>query len=392
MRLHGVKTMPARLPIYMDYQATTPVDPRVLDAMIPFWTDGFGNPHSEGHRYGWDARAAVEKARGQVADLIGADDDEIVFVSGATESCNIALRGIARAARGRGRILTLATEHPAVLDTVRHLGRDGFDIEILPVMEDGVADAAALKEALSAETALASVMLANNEIGVIQPLAEISAICREVGAAVHTDATQAVGRMNVDVDELGVDLLSFSGHKIYGPKGVGALYVRDRPGLRLAPVFTGGSQERGIRPGTVAAPLAVGLGAACEIAAREWREDARRMSDLAARLYARLVAEFPNMRLFGSAERRVPGNLNIGVPGALAERVVEAVSDTVAISTGAACSTGSPEPSHALTALGIGCETAATGVRISLGRFTTPEEVEKAGDALIRALKAIVGG
>lgn len=376
----------------MDYQATTPVDPRVLDAMIPYWTDSFGNPHSEGHRFGWDARAAVERARGQVADLIGADDNEIVFVSGATESCNIALRGVASADAARGAILTLATEHPAVLDTVRHLGRGGFEIEILPVMEDGVADMSALERALNDRTLLVSAMLANNEIGVIQPLEEISAMCREVGAVVHTDATQAAGRMEVDVDKLGVDLLSLSGHKIYGPKGVGALYVRDRPGLRLAPVFTGGSQERGIRPGTVAAPLAVGLGAACEIAAREWREDARRMSELAARLYAGLVAEFPAMRLFGSAERRVAGNLNIGVPGALAERLVEAVSDTVAISTGAACSTGSPEPSHALTALGIGCETAATGVRISLGRFTTLEETDKAGDALIGALKAITGG
>ena len=384
--------MAARRPIYMDYQATTPVDPRVLDAMIPYWTDSFGNPHSEGHRYGWDARAAVEKARGQAANLIGADDGEIVFVSGATESCNIALRGVASASAERRGILTLATEHPAVLDTVKHLGRNGFEVEILPVMEDGVADMSALEGALSDRTLLVSAMLANNEIGVVQPLAEISAMCREVGAVVHTDATQAAGRMEVDVDKLGADLLSFSGHKIYGPKGVGALYVRDRPGLRLSPVFTGGTQERGIRPGTVAAPLVVGLGAACEIAEREWREDARRMSELAARLYAGLVAEFPNMRLFGSAERRVPGNLNIGVPGALAERVVEAVSDTVAISTGAACSTGSPEPSHALTALGVGCETAATGVRISLGRFTTLEEVDKAGDALIGALKAIVGG
>lgn len=384
--------MPPRLPIYMDYQATTPADPRVLDAMTPYWTDSFGNPHSEGHRFGWDARAAVERARGQVADLIGADDGEIVFVSGATESCNIALRGVASASAARGGILTLATEHPAVLDTVRHLGRGGFEVEILPVMEDGVADMSALERALNDRTLLVSAMLANNETGVIQPLEDISAMCRAVGAVVHTDATQAAGRMEVDVDSLGVDLLSLSGHKIYGPKGIGALYVRDRPGLRLEPVFTGGSQERGMRPGTVAAPLAVGLGAACEIAAREWREDARRMSELAARLYARLVAEFPNLRLFGSEERRVAGNLNIGVPGALAERLVEAVSDTLAISTGAACSTGSPEPSHALTALGVGCETAATGVRISLGRFTTPEDADKAGDALIGALKAITGG
>lgn len=384
--------MAARLPIYLDYQATTPLDARVFKAMKPYWMGSFGNPHSEGHRYGWDARAAVERARSQVANLIGADDGEIVFVSGATESCNLAIRGIAVASGGRGRILTLATEHPAVLDTVRHLGRGGFDVEILPVLEDGIVDMAALERALSVPTALVSAMLANNEIGVVQPLAEISEMCRAVGAIVHTDATQAVGRVAVDVDELGVDLLSFSAHKIYGPNGIGALYVRDRPDLRLEPIFAGGTQERGIRPGTVAAPLVVGFGEACEIAEREWREDARRMKELTARLYAKLVAEFPNLRLFGDAERRVPGNLNAGVPGVLAERLVEAVSDTLAISTGAACSTGSPEPSHVIKALGVGCETAATGVRISLGRFTTLEEADKAGDALIGALKAITGG
>ena len=383
-----------RAPIYMDYQATTPMDSRVLAAMSPYWTDAFGNPHSEGHRFGWDARAAAERARSQVADFIGADDGEIVFVSGATESCNLAIRGAAMAAAARGgrrRIITLATEHPAVLDTVRHLGRNGFEAVILPVMGDGIMDMSALKSALNDDALLVSVMLANNEIGVIQPLAEVSALCRAAGAFFHTDATQAAGRMGMDVDALGVDMLSMSAHKIYGPNGVGALYVRDRADLRLEPLLTGGSQERGLRPGTVAVPLAVGFGAACEIAGAEWRDDARRMSELTAALRARLKSAFPNLRIFGHPTRRVPGNLNVGVPGVLGERLVEAVSERVAISTGAACSTGSPEPSHVLRALGEGCEIASAGVRISMGRFTAREDADAAGDALIQALKSMTG-
>ena len=354
--------------------------------MEPYWSEVFGNPHSEGHSFGWEARQAVERTRGQVAELIGADDDEIVFVSGATESCNLALRGVAfAAAEGRRQILSLMTEHSAVLDTVKWLGCHGFDVELLPVMKDGLLDLSVLERALTDQTMLVSVMLANNEIGVIQPVAEISALCRSVGAIVHTDATQAVGRISVDVDELGVDLLSFSSHKIYGPNGIGALYIRNRPGLRLEPVMTGGPQERGIRPGTVATPLVVGFGKACEIASGEWYSDAQRMSNLSAYLLSELFNEFPDLRIFGNPECRIPGNLNIGVPGVLGEQVVAAVSDQAAISTGAACSTGSPDPSHVLLALGIDHEIASSGIRISLGRFTTKEHIEIVIGALLSA-------
>lgn len=373
-------------PIYLDYQATTPLDFRVREAMAPYWTETFGNPHSRGHRFGWDARDAVDLARSQVADLIGADDDEIVFVSGATESCNLALRGIAATAGKRRHVVTLTTEHPAVLETVRWLGDHGFDVDVLPVMPNGLVDLSELKHVLGERTLLVSVMLANNEIGVVQPLSEISALCRSVGAVSHTDATQAVGRIEVDVEKLGVDLLSLSGHKVYGPNGVGALYVRDRPGLNPEPLLTGGSQERGMRPGTVATPLVVGLGCACEIAGREWTTDAERLYDLTRRLRAEMLDEFPDLRVFGDLEHRIPGSLNVGVPGLPAEDLVNSVAERVAISTGAACSTGSPEPSRVLLALGVGHELAATGVRISLGRFTTRRQVDTASAVLRQAL------
>ena len=378
-------------PIYLDYQATTPVDPRVLSAMQPYWMENFGNPHSEGHSFGWEARNAVESARSWVADFIGADDDEIVFVSGATESCNIALRGaVMGAGEERRQVITLATEHSAVLETAHSLGDDTVT---LPVRGDGLLDLHDLESALNERTLLVSVMLVNNEIGVVQPLREISALCRRVGAVVHTDATQAAGRINIDVDELGVDLLSLSGHKTYGPNGVGALYVRNRPGLRIEPLLTGGSQERGIRPGTVPVPLVVGLGKACAIANHQLERDAQRIGNLGRRLLAELKNDFPSLRTFGSMERRAPGSLSIGVPGVPGERLVEAVSGKIAISTGAACATGSPEPSHVLLALGLEPEVAATGVRISLGRFTTDDEIDVGSDVLRRALKIMtVGG
>lgn len=381
-------------PIYLDYQATTPVDPRVFDAMQPYWMRDFGNPHSEGHPYGWGARQAVEHARSQIADFIGADDDEIVFTSGATESCNIALRGTAAGgiSESRRQIITLATEHSAVLETVRWLGRHGHDVAVLPVGSDGLLDLRNLEAALSPATLMVSVMLVNNEIGVIQPIAEISELCRAVGAFVHTDATQAAGRIKIDVDELGVDLLSLSAHKFYGPNGIGVLYVRNRPDLELMPTATGGHQERGIRPGTVPVPLAVGMGAACFYADDRMQLDADRLSDLGQRLLHNLRAEFPRLMLFGHSEQRIPGNLNLGLPGVLGDTLVEAVSSQLAISTGAACATGSPEPSHVLVALGLDPEVAATGVRISLGRFTTEDEIDAASDCLRRAFRSLSRG
>ena len=375
----------------MDYQATTPLDPRVHEAMAPYWSECFGNPHSQGHRFGWEARQAVELARGQVADLIGADDDEIVFVSGATESCNLAIRGVAGASASKRRqIITVATEHPAVLETVQALGRNGFDVDVLPVMGNGILDVSCLEELLSERTLLVSVMLANNEIGVIQPIREIATACRAVGAVLHTDATQALNRIHVDVDTLNVDLLSLSGHKAYGPNGIGALYVRKRPDLKLTSLLAGGSQERGLRPGTLATPLVVGLGAACEIVARQWMEEAKRIRCLADDLREQIIDDFPQLRVFGDITRRIPGNLCFGMPGLPAEQLVQAVSDEIAISTGAACATGSSEPSHVLLALGADPELAATGVRLSLGRFSNPEDIQQAVHALSSALKFAV--
>ena len=382
------------LPIYLDYQATTPTDPRVVAAMQPYWTQEFGNPHSEGHSYGWKSYQGVEYARRQVANFIDADDDEIVFTSGATESCNIALRGIAAASppSGRRQVITLATEHSAVLETVHWLGRNGYHATVLPVKPDGLVDLRELRASLSDHTLLVSAMLANNEIGVIQPLAEISRICHAAGAFVHTDATQAAGRIKINVGELGIDLLSLSAHKIYGPNGIGVLYIRNRPGLRLEPITTGGSQERAIRPGTVPVPLAVGMGKACAIAGEQLEDDAKRLSQLGERLLQELVADFPDLRIFGNRKQRVPGNLSLGFPGIPGELLVESVSKAVAISTGAACATGSPEPSHVLMALGVDPETAATGVRISLGRFTTDDEISAASRHLRRALRTLTGG
>ena len=379
-------------PVYLDYQATTPLDPRVHRAMEPYWSERFGNPHSEGHHYGWEARRAVERARGQVADVISADEEEIIFVSGATESCNLAIRGLAKAGGGRRQIVTVATEHPAVLQTVQALGRSGFDVEVLPVMGNGLLDVSLLEAALGEHTLLVSVMLANNEIGVVQPIPEIAAACRAVGATLHTDATQALNRMEIDVDALGVDLLSLSAHKAYGPNGIGALYVRKRAGLKLSPLLAGGSQEYGLRPGTLATPLIVGFGEACDIASEEWMQDAKATRCMTDCLRALLVNEFPRLRIFGDLTQRVPGNLCFGLPGLLAEQLVQAVSDDLAISTGSACATGSPEPSHVLLALGVGPEMAASGVRLSMGRFTTHEEVDVAARSLHGALSVLAQG
>ena len=383
-----------KMPIYLDYQATTPTDPRVVEAMAPYWTQDFGNPHSEGHPFGWKSKQAVEKARAQVANFLNAYDDEIIFTSGATESCNLALRGIASsvARSNRNKIITLSTEHPAVLETARALGKQGYEVEVLPVTADGILDLAMLSTALTQTTLLVSVMLANNEIGVIQSIGKISEMCHDAGAIVHTDATQGAGRVRIDVDELGVDLLSISGHKIYGPNGVGALYTRTRPGLEIEPLMTGGHQEKGIRPGTVPVPLVVGMGEACRLASVCLEEEACRLNGLCRQLWAELEEEVPYIMRFGSLEKRVPGNLNVGIPGIPGELLVEAVSSEVAISTGAACSTGSPEPSHVLIALGLEPEIASTAVRISMGRFTTEEEVHEASRALRQSIKTLRGG
>ena len=370
----------AQIPVYLDNQATTPVDPRVRDAVLPFLSLEFGNPHSRDHAFGWRAADAVRHARSSVAALVNADDDEIVFTSGATESCNLALRGVAKAESGyRNRIVTLATEHPAVLETVRDLGRGGLEAVVLPVGQDGIVNLGQLETELNDRTLVVSIMAGNNEIGVLQPLAEIGAMCRRRGVVFHTDATQAVGRVDVDVDAWQVDLLSLSGHKMYGPKGVGALYVRD--GCSVDPVFTGGGQEFGLRPGTVPVHLVVGLGEASNVAVNCWNEDAGRVTALTNRLKDGLMESCPGIRFFGSMEQRLPGSLSIGLPGWTAHAAIAQVSSRIAVSTGSACSSDSSEPSVVLRALGLDPETAASGIRVSLGRFSTQQDVETALEA-----------
>ena len=389
---------PNARPIYLDNQSTTPVDPRVLEAMLPWLTEKFGNPGSVTHAYGREAATAVERARAQVAELIGAEAREIVFTSGATESNNLALKGAARFHREeRDHILTLATEHKCVLESVRALEREGSRVTILPVRSDGLVDIAGLEAALGDRTAVVSVMAAHNEIGVLQPLAEIGALCRVRGILFHTDAAQAFGKVPIDVDAMSIDLLSISGHKIYGPKGVGALYVRRRPRARLVPLLDGGGQERGLRSGTLPTPLIVGLGEAADIAAKEMTEEARRLLALRERFLAGILAAVPSVRLNGDAVRRLPANLNFTFPGVGALELMQACPG-LALSTGSACTAAEVEPSYVLRALGVPDELGRSSLRIGLGRFTSETDVDFAVDALsaavgrLRPLKSRSGG
>jgi cysteine desulfurase len=400
----GMQTVQSRLsekvarrlserPVYLDYQATTPLDRRVLDAMMPWWTERFGNPHSRGHAFGREAEAAVEQAREAVAAVIGAEGREIVFTSGATESNNLALKGVLWFQRGRpggkDHLVTCATEHKCVLDSCRYLEEQGFAVTRLPVRPDGLIDLDRLASAITERTALVSIMAVNNEIGVIQPLAEIGALCRARGVLFHTDAAQAVGKIPLDVAAMAIDLMSISGHKLYGPKGIGALYVRRRPRVRLEPLIHGGGQERGLRSGTLPAPLCVGLGEACAIAAAEMPEEAARLRSLRDRLLSALQARRPELQVNGDLDRRVAGNLNISFPGIDAEALIEAARD-VAVSTGSACSSASVEPSYVLRALGLPEDLARGSIRVGLGRFTTAEEVDFAADRLADAVDGLL--
>lgn len=368
-------------PVYMDYQATTPLDPRVREEMAPYLGERFGNPHSVHHAYGWSAARAVTSARAKIASLLGAGDDEVVLTSGATESCNIAVRGAVGPGGNRDEIVTLATEHPAVLESVRAIAGGGGRTRIVGVGPDGIVDLAELRRAVSGRTAVVSVMLVNNEIGVVQPVSEVAAIAHDNGALMHTDATQAAGRMAVDVDALGVDLLSLSSHKMYGPMGIGALYVREEAFERLAPMVAGGGQERGLRSGTVPVHLAVGFGKACEIAAEEMETDSARIRDLTGILWRSLSEAVPGIRLNGHERLRVPGNLSVSLPDLSGDAVAERLRESVAVSTGSACSSQGTSPSHVLSALGHSPAEALQGVRISLGRFTTEEDVSAAAEA-----------
>lgn len=382
-------------PIYLDNQSTTPVDPRVVEAMLPYFSEDFGNPHSTSHAYGRIAAEAIERARGEIAALIHADPREVIFTSGATESNNLAIKGAAHFARAypqggqvRDHIIALQTEHKCVLESCQELEREGFCVTYLAVEQSGLVSLAALEAAISERTLLVSVMAAHNEIGVIQPLAEIGALCRSRGVLLHSDAAQAFGKIPLDVEVMKIDLLSISGHKIYGPKGIGALYVRRRPRVRLLPLIDGGGQERGLRSGTLPTPLCVGLGCAAAIAGAEMVEDAERLRPLRDGLLRNLARRIPGLGLNGDAERRLPGSLNLAVPGIPAQRLIEACP-TIAISTGSACTSASIEPSYVLRALGLSDDLANSSIRIGLGRFTTAAEVEFAADALAAAASGL---
>src|SRR5215467_15824428 len=374
-------------PIYLDYQATTPLDPRVLEAMMPYFTYKFGNPHSRSHAYGWEAEEAVEKARAQVAKLIGGDEKEVIFTSGATESNNLAIKGVAEFYKDRrNHIVTTVTEHKCVLDTCRHLEQQGFKVTYLPVQKNGLVDLEQLRAAVTDKTVVVSIMAVNNEICVIQPLAEIGKICREKGAFFHTDAAQAVGKIPLDVEAMKIDLMSISGHKIYGPKGIGALYMRRRPRARITALIDGGGQERGMRSGTLPTPLCVGLGEAAALAAAEMAGEAKRLTALRQRFLSGILRALPQTVLNGDAAQRLPGNLNLSFPGISAPALMEACP-ALALSTGSACTATEIEPSFVLRALGLSDDLAAASLRIGLGRFTTEDEVDFAVATLAAAVR-----
>ena len=369
--------MTPHFPIYMDYGATTPVDPRVVDAMVPWLREHFGNPASRSHAWGWEAEAAVEKAREQVAALVGADPREIVWTSGATESDNLALKGAAHFYQGRGKhIVTVKTEHKAVLDTVRELERQGFEATYLDVQEDGLIDLEAFKAALRPDTILASVMLVNNEIGVIQDLAAIGAICRERGIIFHSDAAQATGKVAIDLAKLPVDLMSLASHKTYGPKGIGALYVRRKPRVRLEAQMHGGGHERGMRSGTLPTHQIVGMGEAFRIAREEMGAESERIRALQQRLLAG-IGDIEQVFINGHLERRVPHNVNASFNYVEGESLIMGIKG-IAVSSGSACTSASLEPSYVLRALGRSDELAHSSLRMTIGRFTTEEEIDYA--------------
>lgn len=378
-----------KLPIYMDYQATTPMDPRVLEEMLPWFVEKFGNPASRSHAFGWEADMAVEQAREQVAQLLGADSREIVFTSGATESDNLAIQGVARFYQEKGRhIITLVTEHKAVLDTCRHLEAEGFQVTYLPVQKNGLVDLEQLAAAITDQTILVSIMAANNEIGVIQPLAEIGRLCRQKKVLFHCDAAQGAGKMVLNMDAMQIDLLSLSGHKLYGPKGIGALYVRRRPRVRIKPIIHGGGHERGMRSGTLPTPLLVGLGKACALSAAEMVEENRRVLALRDRLQQGICSQLTHVEINGDLEHRLASNLNISFNFVEGESMMMAIKD-VAVSSGSACTSASLEPSYVLRALGVSEEQAHTSIRFGLGRFTTEEEVDFVIKTVVHAVNRL---
>ena len=368
----------AKMPIFLDYQSTTPVDPRVLEAMMPYFTQKFGNPHSRSHAFGWEAEEACEIARGQVARLIHADAKEIIFTSGATEANNIALKAVGAFYKDKkNHIITVVTEHKCVLDAARHMEMQGFEVTYLPVEKNGLLNLDTLKAAIKPNTLMVSVMAVNNELGVIQPLAEIGKITREHGVFFHTDAAQAFGKIPLDVEAMNIDLMSISGHKIYAPKGIGALYVRRRPRIRLESLFSGGGQERGMRSGTLPTPMVVGLGKAAEIAGAEMQEENARLRYLANKFLKAVMEDVPDVFLNGDREQRIPGCINLSFAYIEGESMVMAIKN-LAVSSGSACTSASLEPSYVLRAIGVGEELAHTSIRFGIGRFTTEAEIDEA--------------
>jgi cysteine desulfurase len=379
--------MAVNLPIYFDNHATTQVDPRVLEAMMPYFTNKFGNAASRNHSFGWAGEEAVENARAQVANLIGATPKEIIFTSGATESDNLMIKGVAEMYREKGNhIITQAIEHKAVLDTCKRLEKDGFEVTYLPVQRDGRVDPEDVRKAMTAKTILITIMYANNEIGVINPIAEIGKIAKERGIFFAVDGVQAVGKIPVDVQKDNIDLLAISAHKIYGPKGVGALYVRRRnPRVQLAAIIDGGGHERGMRSGTLNVPGIVGLGAACEIAQKDMPEEAKRLRALRDKLKAGLEAKLDEVFINGSMEHRLPNNLNMSFAYVEGESLLMGIND-IAVSSGSACTSATLEPSYVLKALGVGEDLAHTSIRFGLGRFNTDEEVDYVTDKMVQVV------
>jgi cysteine desulfurase len=390
---NGTAPHPAvQLPIYLDNHATTPLDPRVLEAMMPYLTNKFGNAASRNHSFGWVAEEAVETARAQVAKIIGATAKEIVFTSGATESNNLAIKGVAEMYREKGNhIITSVTEHKAVLDTCKHLEKFGYRVTYLPVKADGLIDLEDLKRAIDEKTILVSIMFANNEIGVIQPVEEIGKICRERGVLFHSDAVQAVGKVPVDVNALNIDILSLSGHKLYGPKGVGALYVRRKnPRVQLSAQIDGGGHERGMRSGTLNVPGIVGLGKACEIALAELPEETKRLTYLRDKLMNTMKSQLDMVFINGSMEpgRHLPGNLNMSFLYVEGESLLMGIND-IAVSSGSACTSATLEPSYVLKALGLGDDVAHSSIRFGLGRFTTEAEIDYVANKVVDVVQKL---
>lgn len=379
-----------KLPIYMDYHATTPMDPRVFETMAPYFTEIFGNAASRNHSFGWQAEEAVEKARKQIADLIGANPKEIIFTSGATESNNLALKGIAEMYAEKGNhIITAATEHKAILDTCKRLEKNGCRVTYLPVQANGLVDLDMLREAITDKTILISIMYANNEIGVIQPVAEIGKIAKEKGVLYHSDAVQAVGKVPVNVLADNIDVMSLTGHKIYGPKGCGALYVRRRnPRVQLTAQMDGGGHERGMRSGTLNVPGIVGLGKACELARLEMPEESKRMAYLRDKLKDKLMTELDEVYINGTMEHRLPNNLNISFAYVEGESLLMGIND-VAVSSGSACTSATLEPSYVLKALGAGDDLAHSSIRFGLGRFNTEQEVDYVADKVVDVVRKL---